>query len=123
MKKYLLIGLIFSTEIMAESFKIAGDLVEFKDQDGLLLKGCEKSCDALKTIKKHQKINLLSIRKDMQFSNSVGSDVCNKVYQAEALLGVAENTDRRAFCYFKDKSMVEMNSLSDYLVKKKFVKE
>jgi hypothetical protein len=123
MKKYLLFGLIFSTEILAESFKIAGDLVEFKDQDGLLLKGCEKKCDALKVIKKHKKIDLQSIRKDMQFSNSVGSDVCFKVYKADSLLGVAENSDRRAFCYFKDKSMVEMNSLSAYLVKNKIVKE
>ncbi len=123
MKKYILIGLLFTTEIMAESFKIAGDLVEFTNKDGLLLKGCEKNCEALKAIKKHRKINLDAIRKEMQFSNSVGSDVCHKVYQAESLLGVAENTDRRAFCYFKDKSMVEMNSLSAYLVKKKFVKE
>lgn len=123
MKKYLLICIIFSTEIMAESFKIAGDLVAFTEQNGLILKGCEKSCDALKAIKKHQKINLEAIRKDMQFSNSVGSDVCFKVYKADSLLGVAENTDRKAFCYFKDKSMVEMNSLSAYLVKMKIVKE
>ncbi len=123
MKKFLLIGLIFSTEIIAESFKIAGDLVEFKNQEGLLLKGCEKKCDALNVIKKHKKINLESIRKGMQFSNSAGSDVCFKVYKADSLLGVAENTDRRAFCYFKDKSMVEMNSLSAYLVKNKIIKE
>ena len=62
MKKFLLIGVIFSTEIMAESFKIAGDLVEFKNQQGLLLKGCEKKCDALNVIKKHKKIDLESIR-------------------------------------------------------------
>lgn len=123
MKTFLLAGILFSTQVVAESFKIAGDLVEFKDKDGLLLKGCEKNCDALKIIKKHQKINLEAIRKDMKFSNSVGSDVCHKVYRAEALLGVAENTDRRAFCYFKDKSMVEMNSLGGYLVKKKIVTE
>ena len=123
MKKYLLIGLIFSTEIMAEAFKIAGDLIVFKEQDGLLLKGCEKKCDALKVIKQHKKINLEAIRTGMQFTNSVGSDVCYKVYKAESLLGVAKNTDRSAFCYFKDKSMVEMNSLSSYLVKNKIVKE
>ncbi len=116
-------GLIFSIEIMADSFKIAGDLVEFKDVEGLLVKGCEKRCDALIIIKKHKKIDLASIRKEMRFSNSLGSDVCSKVYKAESLLGVAENTDRRAFCYFKDKSMVEMNSLSAYLVKNKIVKE
>lgn len=123
MKTFLFLALIYSSQIMAESFKIAGDLIEFKEKDGLLLKGCDKKCDALKVINKHQKINLEAIRKDMKFSNSVGSDVCHKVYGAEALLGVAENTDRRAFCYFKDKSMVEMNSLTAYLVKKKIVKE
>jgi hypothetical protein len=64
-----------------------------------------------------------SVRKGMTYPNSIGSDVCNKVYNAGSLLGVAENSDRRAFCMFKDKSMVEMNSLTSYLVDKKIVKE
>lgn len=123
MKKFLILGMLLSSDLMAESFKIAGDLVQFKNQEGLLLKGCEKKCDALNVIKKHKKIDLESIRKDMQFSNSAGSDVCFKVYKADSLLGVSENTDRRAFCYFKDKSMVEMNSLGAYLVKNKIIKE
>lgn len=120
--KFLIIALIASTAY-AESFKIAGDLLEFKTVDGLIVRGCEKNCEALKVIKKHKKIDLKAARKGQAFTNSVGSDVCNKVYKADSLLGVAENTDRRAFCMFKDKSMVEMNSLSAYLVDKKIVKE
>lgn len=121
--KSLLIVVLLCSSAFAESFKIAGDMVEFKTVDGLVLKGCEKSCDALKIIKKHKKIDMKKVREGMQFANSVGSDVCARVYKADSLLGVAENKDRRAFCLFKDKSMVEMNSLSAYLVDKKIVKE
>lgn len=124
--KTIFLIFIFSISIsvaLAESFKIAGGLVSFELKDGLLLKGCDKSCIALETIKKHKKIDLVHVRKGMTFSNSVGSDVCDKVYKADSLLGVAQNGDRRAFCYFKDKSMVEMNSLSKYLLDKKIVFE
>lgn len=38
-------------------------------------------------------------------------------------LGVAENQDGRAFCVFKDGSLVEINSLSAYLLEKKIVSE
>jgi hypothetical protein len=110
-------------ELGAETFQIAGDLVEFKDQEGLLLKGCEKKCEALEIIKKHKKIDLTKARQGLKYINSVGSDVCDKVYKAQSLLGMAQNQDRRAFCFFKDQSMVEINSLSSYLAKKKIVKE
>lgn len=120
----LIILILFTIPLAsAESFKIAGNLVSFKEQKGLILKGCEKSCDALKVIEKHKKINLKKIREGMSYTNSVGSDVCHKVYQADALLGLAENKDQRAFCVFKDHSMVEMNSLSSYLKEQKIVKE
>lgn len=121
--KYLLIASLFCSSAFAETFKIAGDMLEFKSVDGLILKGCEKNCEALKVIKKHKKIDIKKVREGMQFANSVGSDVCARVYKANSLLGVAENKDRRAFCMFKDNSMVEMNSLSAYLVDKKIVKE
>lgn len=115
--------ILFSLSLHAESFKIAGSLASFSEKEGLLLKGCEKKCEALKVIQKHKKINLDEAREGMKTTNSVGSDVCLKVYKADSLLGVAENKDMRAFCMFKDHSMVEMNSLSEYLVKKKIVTE
>jgi hypothetical protein len=120
--KVLIFILTFSSILHAETFKIAGSLVELKKVDGLLVRGCEKKCDALTIIRKHNKISMAKVRKGQTFNNSIGSDVCDKVYKARSLLGVAENKDQRAFCYFKDKSMVEMNSLSDYLVDKKIVK-
>lgn len=123
MKFMALVLILLSMAAQAETYKIAGGYVDFKEKDGLLLKGCEKSCEALKVIQKHKKIDLKKARQGMKFTNSVGSDVCAQVYHANALLGVAENKDRRAFCLFKDQSMVEMNSLSSYLVKKKIVKE
>ena len=119
----ILIILLLSLPVYAESFKIAGDVTSFQDKDGLLVKGCEKECDALKVIKKHSKINLEAARKGMKTTNSVGSDTCLKVYKADSILGTAENKDMRAFCLFQDHSMVEMNSLSQYLVNKKILKE
>lgn len=124
MKSLLILGImLFSTGTHAEVFKIAGSLMEFKTKDGLLLKGCEKSCEALKTIHRHKKIDLKAARKGMTYTNSVGSDVCARVYKVDAVLGVAQNRDQRAFCLFKDKSMVEMNSLSSYLLQQKIVSE
>lgn len=120
--KYLIL-IAFSFGAYAESFKIGGTLIEFINKEGLITKGCVKSCDALKQIQKHKSIDILKVREGMKFTNSVGSDVCGRVYKAEALIGVTETGDQRAFCYFKDKSMVEMNSLSSYLIEKKIVKE
>jgi hypothetical protein len=119
----LLIVLAFISTSHAGSFKIAGEYLDFKTVDGLLVRGCESKCDALDAIRKNKKIDLKKIRKGMPFINSAGSDVCSKVYKAQSLLGVAENSDRRAFCFFKDKSMVEMNSLTSYLLEKKIVKD
>ena len=123
MKKLVILAVLLSNTAFAESFKIAGQLVEFEDKGGLLLNGCAKKCDALETIQKHKKIDLKKARVGMTFTNSAGSDVCDKVYKADSLLGVAQNMDRRAFCLFRDKSMVEMNSLTDYLTAKKIVTE
>lgn len=123
MIKYFFLALILSSHVYAESFKLAGTVYEFKTHDGLLLSGCEKGCDALKTIQKHQKINLAEVRKTLKQANSIGSDVCAHVYKGNSLLGLAQNQDRRAFCLFKDKSMVELNSLGEYLVQKKIVSE
>lgn len=119
--KFILIGLLFSFPLMATTYKIAGNLVVFNNVDGLELAGCKGSCEALTVIRIHKSINLKKARQGMKTYNSVGSDVCDKVYKAQSLLGVAENQDGRAFCLFKDKSMVEMNSLSFYLINKKIV--
>src|SRR5665648_489860 len=108
--KLLLVLIFLSFSLHAETFKIAGELVEFKDKEGLLLKGCEKKCDALKIIKNYKTIDLKAATQGMKFTNSIGSDVCSKVYKAQSLLGVTMDKDGRAFCIFKDKSMVEMNS-------------
>ncbi|HXH76138.1 MAG TPA: hypothetical protein VNJ08_14300 [Bacteriovoracaceae bacterium] len=107
----------------AELFIIAGTPQEFIPQGKLLLSGCAKQCDALNAIKEHPHINLKEVRKGMKYSNSTGSDVCARVYKADSLLGQAQNRDRRAFCYFKDQSMVEMNSLSAHLIENKIVQE
>jgi hypothetical protein len=121
--KLLILIMMITFNVQAESFKIAGEILDFKEREGLVLKGCEKSCEALKVIKQHKKIDLKKARVGMDFTNSIGSDVCDKVYKAQSLLGSASNKDRRAFCFFKDKSMVEMDSLSQYLVKNKIVTE
>lgn len=121
--KFLIIGLLFSVLASAETYKIGGDLIEFKDTDGLLLKGCEKDCLALKTVGKFKKINLKKERAKETFHGSVGSDVCRLVYKANSVIGVTQEKDQRAFCVFKDNSLIEINSLSSYLTEKKIVTE
>lgn len=121
--KFIIIGLLISLSSFAETFKIAGSMVVFESQEGLLLQGCKNSCDALKKIKSFNKIDLKKARAVGGHHNSVGSDVCRLVYKANSVLGLAGNKDQRAFCIFEDKSLVEMNSLSQYLLKKKIVTE
>lgn len=121
--KYLFTLLILtSSNLKAQSFKISGESFEFQNKDGLLVKGCEKSCEALKKVEAHKEIDLSIVRKGLQFAGSIGSDVCARVYQAQSVLGLNENRDGRAFCYFSDESMIEINSLSNYLSAKKYVK-
>jgi hypothetical protein len=113
----------FSLAVHAETFKIGGNQIEFAARDGLFLRGCRDKCEAIRVIKSFSKIDLTLARKGMTLFGSIGSDVCKKVYKAKSLLGVAQNGDGRAFCYFNDKSMIEINSLSTYLVQKKIVTE
>lgn len=119
MKTFLFVGLLLSSASFAETFKIAGSLHPFQVKDGLLVKGCEKECRAIKVVESHKKIDLNKVREGQKFDNSVGSDVCAKLYKVNSVLGEAKNRDRRAFCVFEDGSMIEMNSLSKYLTDRK----
>lgn len=121
--KTLLTALLLTTAVHAEIFKISGDLMDFKSNDGLLVRNCEKDCLALKTVAAHKKIKLKEVRAKETYLGSVGSDVCRLVYDAGSILGVAQNRDQRAFCVFKDNSMIEINSLSQYLKDKQYVIE
>lgn len=121
--KILLLVLIFSMGAFAEAFKIGGEIMEFQTKEGLLVKGCEKDCLALKAVGKFKKIDLKKARRKVGFPGSVGSDVCKFVYEANSILGVNEQKDQRAFCVFKDESLVEINSLSNFLKEKKIVIE
>lgn len=120
--KLILMIFILCGQASADTFRIAGENISFENQDGLLLKDCEnKKCEALKTILKFKRINLKRIRASQKYSSSIGSDVCKLAYKANSLIGIASNNDQRAFCVFKDSSVVEINSLSDYLVKNNIV--
>ena len=119
--KTLLLTLLISFGAKAEIFKINGELLDFKSQDGLLVRNCEKHCLALKSVSAHKKIDLKKIRKKQTYLGSVGSDVCRLVYEGGSVIGIAENRDQRAFCVFKDNSLIELNSLSAYLKEKKII--
>ena len=115
----LLFFLTFTT--LADTFKISGELISFENKDGLLTKGCEASCVALVKVSEFKKINLKKIRAKEVFRGSIGSDVCRLVYKGESTIGVTETKDQRAFCVFLDQSMIETNSLSQYLTEKNIV--
>ena len=121
--KILLLSALLSFSSFAEVFQMRGELVEFKNVDGLLLNGCEKGCDALKTVAKFKKIDLKKSRARQSFKGSIGSDVCRLVYQAGSVFGSTQDKDQRAFCVFHDNSLIEINSLSLYLTQKKIVTE
>ena len=113
--KLILFILLFISIAWADSFKIGGVQVEFTGHNGLLLSGCDKKCDALSSVKKHPSIRLKDLQNEKKFASSLGSEVCAKIYHAKSLLGRAVNGDGRAFCYFPDHSLIEINSLSLYL--------
>ncbi len=119
--KYLII-FFFSFSAMAESYLIEGTLVSLSEKNGLKISFCPKDCEALKAVAAHKSISLKAIAKDIKFPGSVGSEVCHEVYKGLSLLGRnIETKDQRAFCLFPDKSLIEINSLSDYLINNKFV--
>ncbi len=122
MKKIIFLLILVSNVAFCESFKIGGKEYELANQNGLLLFGCEKSCEALKVIKASKKIDLTKLRKGQPYANSVGSDACSLAYKANALIGINSQGDQRAFCLFKDESMVEMNSLSQHLEEKNIIR-
>ncbi len=72
---------------------------------------------------KAKKIKLKAIRAKETYLGSVGSDVCRLVYEGGSVIGIAENRDQRAFCVFKDNSLIEINSLTEYLKDKKLISE
>lgn len=122
MKRFI-IGLILVSSAHAEVFKIAGQMLEFENKDGLLVKGCNKSCEALETVAKFKKIDLKKARAQEKFVGSAGSDVCRLVYKGRSVIGVNQDKDQRAFCIFKDESLIETNSLGQYLIDKKIISE
>ncbi len=120
--KFLII-LLFSFSAFAESYYIEGTLVALREQDELKVAACPKECDAIKAVKVHKVISRDEIGKGIKFPGSIGSEVCHEVYKALSILGRhSETKDQRAFCLFPDKSMIEINSLSDYLTKNKYVR-
>ncbi len=120
--KFVLL-LLISFAACAETYLIEGNLVYFERKDGLLLKGCQKNCKALKTINAHKTIEMKEVTKNLRFVGAPGSDVCHETYKASSLLGRDSTTkDQRAFCLFSDLSMVEINSLTDYLIKNKIIR-
>lgn len=123
MKLFVLV-LLLGSVAKAESFMIEGRSLDFEAHSGLLLRGCEKAgCEALRQIYKHREISLRDLRAGLKHPGLVAADVCHDVYKARSLLGRAlQSKDQRAFCYFSDGSMVEINSLDQFLLKRKYVR-
>jgi len=125
MKKLILVffSFFFIDLAFCESFKLAGKDYLFEEHEsGLLIQNCKKSCDALKVLK-IQKYKPSSLVKGSESVSSYGSDACSLLLGGKSLFGKAMNGDGRDFCLFKDKSLVEMYSLTKYLEKNKIIKE
>jgi hypothetical protein len=120
--KIIFLGLLLSVGLHAETFKISGTLQSFTSIDGLLVQGCHPNCEALATVKKFSTIDLKKAREGRPHPNSVGADTCQLIYLGTSVYGVNSDKDQRTFCLFKDGSMIENNSLTDYLKTKKIIK-
>jgi hypothetical protein len=109
--------------LSAEEYKIAGQLYRFETREGVQLSGCEKvKCRAWIEIQRPGQIDLKKARQHQKFKASIGSDVCKWVYQGRSTIGLAANRDQRAFCVFPDQSMIELNSLGEWLKSTKRLK-
>lgn len=118
---FTVVAILLSFSLRAEVFRIGGADFDFEEKE-ILLHGCQKDCLAQKALKTHKSIDLKKVRSQLTFVGSVGSDVCKHIYQAKSVIGTNMAKDQRAFCVFPDESMIEINSLSDYLEKKKIIK-
>jgi hypothetical protein len=124
MKKiFFIFNLFISFIASGETFVISQKPFEFLDYKDVLVANCLKKCEAKRLLDKHTKINLRKLRSKARFANSVGSDVCSLVYKGNSIIGLASNRDQRAFCVFKDESLIELNSLGLHLKEKGIVKE
>ncbi|MGZ3789379.1 MAG: hypothetical protein ACXVLQ_12700 [Bacteriovorax sp.] len=109
-----------STKIFCdEDFKISGKLLHFESKKEVLVYCREKTCMALSAFEK-SKLHKAPFKDipEKKYKSSLGSDFCHYALHGKSILGRASNQDGRAFCYFKDHSMIEINSLSAYLKKK-----
>lgn len=111
------IMIFFSFALAAETYKIAGELVNFKNYKDVEYYCPKKKCDALEALKRKDRFDVASFPKE-QFANPLGSDVCRHHYKAKTLLGRNEKLDGRAFCLFPDESMIEINSLTKFAEKR-----
>ncbi len=64
---------------------------------------------------------LAGLRQNLRARGTTGSDVCHEIYRASSVFGRALNNDQKAFCFFEDGSMIELNSLTTYLHKQGYV--
>lgn len=120
MKKLIFLLLLgFSLNVFSEAFKINGEILSFKKHpSGLLIKNCEKNCEALKVLSL-AKYDPKKIKKTSSLASSYGSTACHNLLGGVSLLGMSLENDGRDFCVFKDKSIVEINSLTIYLKENK----
>ncbi len=119
---FMLWAVLISSIVEAESFFIKDKTYEFINFQGVLIAECPHNCMAKIVMFKNKTIKLSQFKNESYISNSLGSEVCKTIFKGHSVLGQAVNRDRRAFCVFKDQSMIEINSLTDYLKQKNILK-
>ena len=108
--------IIFIGNAYAEEhvFKISGSKLKFKAIDSVLYNlECAKGCIAQERVNQIKSINL-KMNKE-KYSMSLGAYICKNILLGKSVLGVNKSKDMRDFCFFsEDKSLIEINSLSEY---------
>lgn len=121
---FLLLSLIITTEVPAKTYKMAGKFIDFIEKHGVLVDKahCENDCSALRKLRALKPMKKKSLMEGEKWASSPGSLVCGKGLKGRSVLGKGQDMDMRAFCLFEDGSMLEINSLADYLEKNQLIK-
>jgi hypothetical protein len=80
-----------------------------------------KSCEAKSALVGLKPVTQKQLADGQKMASSVGSSACTVMLKGRSVLATLANGDQRAICILKDNSMIEINSLSTAIVKKKLL--
>ncbi len=110
--------------VFADEYTFSGKTFEFSQNlfkgVQLISSNCKTSCQAKSAI--NQLKNFYFGRMPAQDVRNPGVQICDKVLNAETVVGYSSNREQRSFCKFKDGSMIDSYSLIQFAYKNSRIK-